>query len=51
VEMVRITVYISGVIWADWVRLTKTLIGLSCAKDKAQRLKSKKKNLIAKIIA
>jgi len=31
--------YISGAIWADWVRLTKTLKGLSCARDKAQRLK------------
>jgi hypothetical protein len=49
--MVRRTVYISGSIWADCVRLTKTLKGLSCAKDKAQRLKSKKRSLMAKIIA
>lgn len=49
--MVRVRMYISGAIWADWVRLTKTLKGLSCAKDKVQRLKSKKRSLITKIIA
>jgi hypothetical protein len=49
--MVKVRMYISGAIWADWVRFTKTLNGLSCAKDKAKRLKSKKRNLMAKIIA
>ena len=49
--MVKVRMYISGAIWVDWARLTETLIGFSCAKDKVQRLKSKKRSLITKIIA